>query len=582
MIDELLRLHEIKYVISVDDCYFNPDEENVKAVLASAMYETFMSFREYIEKMGKKELLDNVEQMIQISGQKDALIKEFLEEFTFEQLLELYRIAPTIQGGNYTDERERLISFLEMLKEEGCVEEYEVCSSTKDALEIDYEKKALKDEGILWLIDRNFERVGESPEAGIELAKTIVSRNDGPTNYVYVLSSLEEDKDKTEEVIETEFDKILLTGCDEKTASFIYYLYKQRIIPEKPAKIAKGLAQGFKRKACFELFDLYVNSIQISASDSSKCIHEIRQNTLNYLFDEMVRENGESYSEFLTRFVNIFQMDSYQKALADSNEKIMQKLYYYKRLCRIADDKVQNKKAATEKVKVFRELELYNKHVNRQQLEVSTGDIFRIGEMYYFLASQPCDTCLRGDGTRILENASLLLISDDSSKPPFSYKLSCFSTYVAPIVKYQSQLSLPFEILDLCVSNKEGRATLSSDLLFSESELQLEFFSERYRLRMQQVVSRLKKVANNSSLLEKFFANEEFEKDKVRQAYEDNRMINPELLKYKVMDGMFSYDVQRVCRLDELVSIDIVNMLGINLSRIGHSFDFTERTRRNS
>ena len=140
VIDELLRLHEIKYVISVDDCYFNPDEENVKAVLASAMYETFMSFREYIEKMGKKELLDNVEQMIQISGQKDALIKEFLEEFTFEQLLELYRIAPTIQSGNYTDERERLISFLEMLKEEGCVEEYEVCSSTKDALEIDYEK----------------------------------------------------------------------------------------------------------------------------------------------------------------------------------------------------------------------------------------------------------------------------------------------------------------------------------------------------------------------------------------------------------------------------------------------------------
>lgn len=35
MIDELLRLHGIKYVISVDDCYFNPDEENVKAVLAS-------------------------------------------------------------------------------------------------------------------------------------------------------------------------------------------------------------------------------------------------------------------------------------------------------------------------------------------------------------------------------------------------------------------------------------------------------------------------------------------------------------------------------------------------------------------
>ena len=65
-------------------------------------------------------------------------------------------------------------------------------------------------------------------------------------------------------------------------------------------------------------------------------------------------------------------------------------------------------------------------------------------------------------------------------------------------------------------------------------------------------------------------------------AYEEIRMVNPELLKYSVEADGLEYDVQRICRLSELVTIDIVNMFSIKLSRIGHSFDFTQRTRRNS
>ena len=76
--------------------------------------------------------------------------------------------------------------------------------------------------GILWLIDRNFERVGEAPDAGIELAKTIVGRNEGPANYVYILSSLNEDTDKNEVEIEAEFDALLLGTCDKKNG--IVYL----------------------------------------------------------------------------------------------------------------------------------------------------------------------------------------------------------------------------------------------------------------------------------------------------------------------------------------------------------------------
>lgn len=582
MIDKLLELHGIRYVISVDDCYSNIREDEIKAVLFSEMSHSFSEFRQMLVDMGKKERLDDLEAMIEFSGEKDALIRDFLEDFSIEQLSELYETIAQKQSNRYTSEKQRLMDFLNKLKQENLVDGYETCMSTKEALHIDYEKKGQNFGNILWLIDRNFERVGESANAGLELAKTIVSRNVGPTNYVYILSSLEDDREKTEEDIEAEFDSLLHGSCDEKTASFIYYLYKQRIIPEKLDRIEKGLAQGFKRKACYELFDLYLESLQKSIEDSSKRVHEIRQNTLNYLLDEMVRENSESYLEFLPRLINIFQLDAYQNALADNISKLSRKICYYKQLCEISESKTADRSKITEKTKSIREIELYNKHINKQHLEVTTGDIFRINNEFYFLASQPCDTCLRGDGNRALENANLLLICDDSSNPPFSYKLSCFGTYTMPIVKYQSQLIFPFDILDLCVQNENGEASISTEMLFTEGEVEQHYCTERYRLRMSKVISKLHGITDSNNTLNKFFLNDKkISYERVKTAYETIKDTDPELLKYHVESGFLKYDVQRICRLDELISIDIVNMFGINLSRIGHAFDFSERTIRN-
>ena len=84
------------------------------------------------------------------------------------------------------------------------------------------------------------------------------------------------------------------------------------------------------------------------------------------------------------------------------------------------------------------------------------------------------------------------------------------------------------------------------------------------------------------NVLDDFFLNHrEINNEKLRFAYEKNKKIESQLLDYQVESGVLEYDVQRICRLNELVSIDIVNMFGINLSRIGHAFDFSERTIRN-
>ena len=55
--------------------------------------------------MGKKDKLDNIVNMISISGNKISLINSFLEEFSNEELLELYSLAPNLQTDKYTTEK---------------------------------------------------------------------------------------------------------------------------------------------------------------------------------------------------------------------------------------------------------------------------------------------------------------------------------------------------------------------------------------------------------------------------------------------------------------------------------------------
>ena len=55
-----------------------------------------------------------------------------------------------------------MIGFLEKLKELHYIDGYDICASVKEAIDIDFMEMSWRTKGILWLIDRNFERVGRS------------------------------------------------------------------------------------------------------------------------------------------------------------------------------------------------------------------------------------------------------------------------------------------------------------------------------------------------------------------------------------------------------------------------------------
>lgn len=300
----------------------------------------------------------------------------------------------------------------------------------------------------------------------------------------------------------------------------------------------------------------------------------IRQRTLNYLFFNKASARGESYTEVAARLVQIFHQNEYNKALSMQHSEIAKKARYYEKLCLAIKESGGNEKELTSTLKEFRDIELYNKLINAQHSEIATGDIFQIGAKYYLLVSQACDTCLRSDGHRKLEFASLLEIQD-SKQTSFSYSLSCFLGMQKPAVMYRSSKSMPFDILDLCVFNSDGHASigLNEISVFCED---LELFTSNYRLRFAQVLETITAIQRSKAALDSFMSDKtNVTRADAKSAYEHLERLDPNMKNFNSDGTMLSFHVQRIARLNELTTIDIVKEYGIALSRIGHPFDFS-------
>lgn len=573
MINTLFSMHNIKYIISVDDCFFARKREDMEAIVYSEMCSSLDSFRPILSSCNQAGAITEIDEMLGMGVDSSALIHSLLDDLTDAELLKCYEICEQ-NGTTYAEERDNILTFLEGLKDGGQIIEYRTFSSTAEANQFNAQEAGMTDGAILWLLDRNFSRVGESEESGLKFAENILSRKNASQNYIYILSAIEPAAGLKEDDIEEEFDKVLAAYCSPDTHSFIYYISKRRLQTKNNEKIAKSLAQGFKRKACFELFQLFNDCLSDGVSEASTRVQKIRQKTLNYLFTNKASVRGEPYTEVAARLVQIFHQDEYNRAIAGQHGRIAAKARYYEKLCSTITEPVGNEKALTSTLKEYRDIELYNKHVNAQHCEIATGDIFKIGSSYFLLVSQSCDTCLRSDGHRKLEFASLLEIQDNK-QTKFSYPLSCFLDMEKPAVMYYSLKTIPFDILDLCVFNINGQASVVLNELEAFNE-DLESYTQNYRLRFREVLETVKAIQSSKSRLDAFFAGgTNISAEDAKVAYEYLERLDPNIKKFDTVEIAITFPVRRIARLSELTTIDIVKEYGIALSRIGHPFDFS-------
>lgn len=568
-------MHNIKYVISVDDCFSSCKREEMEAALYSELCTDLVPYDAILSESNQAESLEDIKALQEMGEDPSGAIRSLVEKLEPTALQACYELCKKDEA-IYTQERTGIISFLDTLKSAGTIKEYLTFPSTAEANAFNIQDAGMDDGSILWLIDRNFLRVGESSEAGLILAENLVKRVTGAENYIYILSAVEADSEKHEDDIEAEFDEVLSAKCSAETHSFIYYINKQRVLTLKLARIAKSLAQGFKRKAFFELFQIYTDCLSDGLTEASTQIQKIRQKSLGFLLGSKVSQKGESYTDFAARLVQIFHNEEYNKAIAGKYVQIAEKKMYYEELCAVVADTVGNEKELTQAIIPYREMELFNKHINAQHCEIATGDIFVIDGATYLLVSQSCDTYLRADGSRELRDATLLEIVDDTISRKYAYKLSCYSSMKKPTVVFRNLKQIPFDILDLCVYNTSGCAIVDvSDISLHEKALALH--TNNYRLRFTSVIDNLAKVHSNCRTIQSFYEDpKSVSAERIKEAIGVVQSTNPELMKYEAVDAVLSYSVKRVCRLNELTTIDIIKEYGIMLSRIGHPFDFVD------
>lgn len=579
--DELLSSarakHTIKYSTGtatiVDDCFFARKREDIEATIYSEMCTSLEPFRAILSSCNQTEIVDAIDEMMTVGADSTTLIQTLLDNLEEVDLLKCFDICEKNRA-TYAEERDIILAFLEGLKSEGQIIEYRTFSSTTEANLFDIKEAGMTEGAILWLLDRNFSRVGESEEAGLKFAENILKRENASQNYIYILSAVEPATGLTEDGIEEEFDKVLAANCLPDTHSFIYFISKRRLQTKDNTKIARSLSQGFKRKACFELFQLFNSCLCDGVSTASSKVQRIRQKTLNYLFANKASVRGESYIEVAARLVQIFHQDEYNKAIAGQHSLIAEKAHYYEKLCAAITETVGNEQALTSTLKEYRDIELYNKHINAQHCEIATGDIFKIGSSYFLLVSQACDTCLRSDGHRKLEFASLLEIQDNK-QTKFSYPLSCFLDMQKPVVMYHALKIIPFDILDLCVFNGSGQASVVLNDIASYDR-DLEAYTNNYRIRFGEVLETVKAVQSNRAKLESFLSGgADITAEDAKAAYEYLEGVDSNMKKFDSIEIAISFPVRRIARLNELTTIDIVKEYGIALSRIGHPFDFS-------
>lgn len=575
MINTLFSMHDIKYIISVDDCFALLNREDMQAAILSQMIESLSPFEEFLSSSSQKEKLEEIRSLVALEADVAPALSILLNGLSYSEVSQCYALCDESVKAFFT-EREGITAFLQGLKDHGTIQDYRTISSTNEAQKFNLHSSGMDDGAILWLLDRNFSRVGESPEAGLSFAENLIESSSAFPNYVYILSALGSDSDKTEDAIEEEFDAMLSSHCSIEAQSFIYFINKQRVLRNNTDKIAKSLSQGFKRKACFELFSLIIQCSKEASNCATETIKSVRQKTLNYLFSQKVNSNGESYVDFAARFVQIFIEEEYNRILGVRHHEISEKTRYYEDLCKKVAEQTDNSPELASVIKHYRDIELYNRHINAQQCEITTGDIFEIESVPYLLISQSCDTYLRKDGNRKLSHAVLLEITDNN-KTEYSYPLSCFMEMSYPAVLFQSVKIIPFEILDLCAFNINGEAILeTADNHSFENELR--GFTQNYQARFQKVLDSLRQIRKEKDLLLAYFANtSDVSIENAQNAYNKLESVEPSVKNY-ILDGtIIKYPVKRLYRLKELVAVDIAEKYGTTLSRIGHPFDYSAK-----
>ncbi|ALM27074.1 MULTISPECIES: hypothetical protein [Bacillus] len=580
---KLFNNNNIKYIVSVDDCYMEEDLNEVdEVILLEKIKENLMDYKEKISEIDSK--ID----ISQVYSFPEHIREEYIEKW-FLKLTE--REKSTLFDKNsfkntiLTSQKDNLLRFLKELHTKKAVEEYKTFGTIQEAKE--FLKNGIKniwdpseERKVLWLIDREF---GNQGNEGFDLLEEFCS-----SEYQWNIGILATQNTNDIEG-EVQFNSYLETSNERlsENKNLIWLIEKDLIDSERSIEFVETISHGLRRNYTFKITNFLTDTISSGIKGASATFKNIEQSTINKIILKFSTQEGASIIDTLTRILMAITKYDMNNQIYENIDNITKVVDSYDKLCKDID--VSSITNFDEVIK-FRNREKYNTFVNRHYYPIGFGDIFCIDNQEYLLISQACDIQIRGDqGGRNLQKGTLLRITNEKPDTAAHSKLEYYKHTETYYILHKEAISIDFNILDLCSLNNEGKALVELKQLDSG----LLNNSHRYligqRKRLEEVLNDLKKmykqytdITSSFEDIRNYILNIDSEKkDEIKSILEDYHLKSNQ---YRNSFGSFPrleinsneifYPVKRICRLDELYTTNIMMEYSAYSSRLALPGDY--------
>ncbi|AXG72435.1 hypothetical protein KORDIASMS9_04709 [Kordia sp. SMS9] len=448
--------------------------------------------------------------------------------------------------------------------------------------------KTLKEEKrILCLFDFELEGfLGPNKEQnGIELTKSLIEseHSDKVICGIFSHKYSEEDEDSYRKKYSEQF------SLDER---FFCTISKSRFaFDPKLSGFAEGIKYILSTKYVEDLKGKSIKIIEEANISSINTLQNISPKTFNQIVQKSSYKEGVWEIKTLFRLNNILSSDANYTSLLDENirKEFVESIEKIRNIDNVETGYItENYSPESSEI---RKKELYTRQqlLNKLNLPLANGDMFKIGNKEYILSVQPCNLALRNNGKRSRDyNKGVLIPLSKLKKQKFnqttSYKL--FSTDLSNdeiiVATFPDYKIINLDLLDLTVFNSDNFSSIDLTIDNIENNVIIQSsWKKRYRYIHKNILKHEKAYIAYEKIKNSLKGNMSDEL-KLLNPYFDrpfciNKFTIGKVNVYNKNERIFNFPIERIKRYNNPFAIDLLQNFMSYLSRNGFEVDFTNK-----
>lgn len=435
-------------------------------------------------------------------------------------------------------------------------------------LEVDADHK------VLCLFDQDLSMVSRSANAGVTLLQQVLAQDTDGRVICGLLTQTLRREDETSKA--RDFSAEFGLSLDQYLP-----LSKDRLRGD-PMEFADGLKMTILNYAREQLSKQVKDLAEQANAEALTQINDIDVYDFEHIVIQSSQKEGVWEPDTLFRLFDLFRYNAFRtKALANEQRtSIYDSIQRVRSIHNIRTIESPHQPPSIE-VYEIRHIELFDEAplLNQAHQPLDLGDIFKVGsDQYYILLTQPCDLMIRDDSSsqsnRKKQLANLVRIrtlekNEDAPSEISSFRLDHFEPGKRTFVKFSSPLQISLNVLDLSVFNANGKCRIS---LPESKNLSYSTLHNPWR-------ERFERLENYYHTAQRNFTNGSYHKASDYQKKALRYLLccsNKDISLHYDENGVFEFDICRVARLRNPLSVHLLGAYYSYLSRNPQEHDFAK------